>query len=60
MTENKTKDELASENEELKAQVAELEAKVEESGDVKRRTFPNHHAPGYAPHERDAEGNPQP
>jgi ribosomal protein L29 len=53
---DQTKDELKSENDELKAKLAELEGKVS----VNRSTFPNHHAPGYAPHERDAEGNPQP
>jgi cell division septum initiation protein DivIVA len=57
---DQTKEELKSENDELKAKVAELEAKVAEGGDVERSTFPNHHAPGYAPHERDDEGNPQP
>lgn len=46
---------LAKENEDLKAKVAELEAKVAEGDDgIGRSTFPNHYAPGYAPHEKAA------
>lgn len=50
---DQTKDDLAKENEELKAKVAELEAKTNVANDnVGRATFPNHAAPGYAPHEK--------
>lgn len=51
---DQTKDELAKENEELKAKVAELESRTAVANDnVGRSTFPNHAAPGYAPHEKE-------
>jgi hypothetical protein len=51
---DQTKEQLAQENEELKAKVAELESRTAVANDnVGRSTFPNHAAPGYAPHEKE-------